>query len=130
MEGALGPAVAEDDAGIAASEADRTVEDRHQDAAQIQGRADCLPNLAQRLQFLDRTRQILGALAHFVKQADILNRDHRLVGEGGDQLDLPVGERLDRPPSQADDPDHHPVAQQWHTHIVRALDKRSSSLAS
>jgi hypothetical protein len=28
-------------------------------------------------------------------QPRVLDRDHRLVGEGADQLDLPLGERLD-----------------------------------
>ena len=40
----------------------------------------------------------LGELAarflNFVEQPHVLDRDHRLVGEGGDQLDLLVGERL------------------------------------
>ena len=31
----------------------------------------------------------------FVEQAHVLDRDHRLVGEGGEQLDLLVGERRD-----------------------------------
>jgi len=31
----------------------------------------------------------------FTKQPRVLNRDHRLVGKGGDNLDLPFGERLD-----------------------------------
>ena len=30
---------------------------------------------------------------HLVEQPRVLDRDHRLVGEGGDQLDLLVGER-------------------------------------
>jgi len=34
------------------------------------------------------------ARLHLVEQAHVLDRDHRLVGEGGDQLDLFFGERL------------------------------------
>src|SRR5262249_60150888 len=34
-------------------------------------------------------------LLDFVEQAHVLDRDHRLVGEGGEQLDLLVGERRD-----------------------------------
>ena len=34
-------------------------------------------------------------LAQFGQQPRILDRDDRLVGEGADQLDLPLAERLD-----------------------------------
>ena len=33
------------------------------------------------------------ARLHLVEQPHVLDRDHRLVGEGGEQLDLLVGER-------------------------------------
>ena len=49
-------------------------------------------NLAERAQFLDRLRELARARLHLVEQPHILDRDHRLVGEGGDQLDLLVGE--------------------------------------
>ena len=35
-----------------------------------------------------RLAQIVGALLHLVEQPNILDRDHRLVGEGGDEIDL------------------------------------------
>src|SRR5262249_54266633 len=37
------------------------------------------------------------ARLHLIEQAHILDRDHRLVGEGPDQLNLLVGERLNGP---------------------------------
>ena len=54
---------------------------------------------------LDRIDQPLPSLCdlararlHLVEQAHVLDRDHGLVGEGGDQLDLLVGERPDNIP--------------------------------
>ena len=41
--------------------------------------------------------QVTRARLHFVKQTDVLDRNHRLVGEGLGQLDLFVGERFRRP---------------------------------
>ena len=43
------------------------------------------------------TRSARGARLHLVEQPHVLDRDHGLVGEGGDQLDLLVGERRARP---------------------------------
>ena len=40
-------------------------------------------------------------------------QDHSLVGAGGDQLDLLVGQRVDRVEYEIDDPDRFAVAQQW-----------------
>ena len=44
---------------------------------------------------LQRLGEIARARLHLVEQPHVLDRDHRLVGEGGDQLDLLVGERPD-----------------------------------
>ncbi len=44
---------------------------------------------------LQQLLQVVGARLHLVEQTHVLDRDHRLVGEGGDQLDLLIGERLD-----------------------------------
>ena len=45
------------------------------------------------------------ASLHFLEQPHVLDGDHRLVGEGGDELDLPVGERFDRRAAKEDDAD-------------------------
>ena len=37
---------------------------------------------------------LVRACLHLIEQAYVLDRDHRLIGEGGDQLDLFFGERL------------------------------------
>src|SRR3954449_2718881 len=47
-------------------------------------------------------RQLLCALAQFIKQARIFDRDHRLIGEVGDKFGLLVGKRLDLLPENRD----------------------------
>ncbi len=53
-----------------------------------------------------------GARLHLVEQPHVLDRDHRLVGKGGDQLDLPVGERPNLVTRQDDHADRAAFAQQ------------------
>ena len=81
---------------------------------QLAGRArDDLQHLGGRGLLLQRLGQLARARLHLVEQPHVLDRDHRLVGEGGDQLDLLVGERLE--PSSASDtmtPIGLPFAQQ------------------
>ncbi len=55
--------------------------------------ADDFQHLRGRGLPLQRFAQLAGALLLSLKQADVLDRDHRLVGERGHQLDLLVGER-------------------------------------
>ena len=45
--------------------------------------------------------EIVGALLYLVEQPDVLDRDHRLVGEGRDKLDLLVGKGRDSSAGQA-----------------------------
>ena len=42
---------------------------------------------------LQRFGKFFGALLHLVEQPHVLDRDHRLVGEGGQQLNLPFRKR-------------------------------------
>src|SRR5262245_32076810 len=56
--------------------------------------------------------QFLRARLHLVEQPHVLDRDQRLVGKSGDELDLPVRERLDVIALETDDGDHYAVAQQ------------------
>ena len=57
----------------------------------------------------------------WVMQSRVLDRDHRLIGEGADKIDLPVGERLDPDPSEIDVPIRNAIAHQWDTKKVRCL---------
>jgi hypothetical protein len=52
-----------------------------------------LQNLGGRGLLLQCLRQFARARLHLVKQPHVLDRDHRLVGEGGGELDLLGGER-------------------------------------
>ena len=54
---------------------------------------DDLQHLRGRGLLLQRLGKLARARLHLVEQPHILDRDHRLVGEGRDQLDLLVGER-------------------------------------
>ena len=66
----------------------RLFEDRVENRNEVAGRGiDDLQYLSNRLLLLQR-------LAQFGQQPRILDRDHRLVGEGAHQFDLPLGERL------------------------------------
>ena len=53
---------------------------------------DDLQHLGGRGLLLQRLGQLARARLHLVEQPHVLDRDHRLVGEGRDQLDLLVGE--------------------------------------
>ena len=61
---------------------------------------------------LQRLGQLARPRLHLVEQPHVLDRDHRLVGEGGDKLDLLVGEGSHRSAHQHDHADRHSLAQQ------------------
>jgi len=56
-------------------------------------------------------RKFPGARLHLIEQADILDRDHGLVGEGLHQLDMMIGKRTGLCSGRADHADRLPVAQ-------------------
>ncbi len=58
--------------------------------------------------------QLCVALLEFLEQADVLDGDHGLIGEGFDQCDLPLGERLNEVTPNYDYSDRHSLSQQWH----------------
>ncbi len=55
--------------------------------------ADHLEHLGGGGLLLQRVGEVVGALVQCAEQPRILDRDHRLRGEAGDQRDLPLGER-------------------------------------
>src|SRR5262245_309936 len=71
------------------------------------GTADHPQNLGSR-------RLPLQRLPSLVEQPHVLDRDHRLVGEGGGELDLPVGERAHGLAAQNDKADRVSRSQQRH----------------
>ena len=66
----------------------RLLQDHLEHRRQIAGRG------VDDLQHLGRRCLLLQRLPLFGDQARVLDRDHRLIGEGADELDLPVGEWL------------------------------------
>src|SRR5215831_18316569 len=49
---------------------------------------------------------------YLVEQAHVLNRDHRLVGEGGDEIDFSLREWIDYDAGQDEHADRSSLAQQ------------------
>ena len=78
---------------LASQMRDRIRQHRVKHRLQLAGRAvDDAQDLGGRGLLLQRFAQFARARLHLVEQAGVLDRDHRLVGEVRDQLDLLVGE--------------------------------------
>ena len=86
----------------------RLFQHRVEHRRQIAGRS------VDNLQHLGGRGLLLQRLLLFGDQPRVFDRDHRLIGEGADKLDLPVGERLDPLAREHDEPDHVTFAQQRH----------------
>ena len=56
--------------------------------------------------------QLVLAFAQLLEQAGILNSDHRLVGKGPNQIDLPICERVDAITAEDDGTDRLTLTQQ------------------
>jgi hypothetical protein len=77
-----------------------------EDRFQLAGRAgDNLEHLRSRGLLLQGLGELARAHLHLVEQPHVFDRDHRLVGEGLDQLDLLLGERLHASALQVEDAD-------------------------
>ena len=61
---------------------------------EIQRRINRLANLAERLQLANGFCKLACPRLHLVEQPHVFDRDHRLVGEGREELDLFVRERI------------------------------------
>src|SRR5262249_59445987 len=73
---------------------------------QIESRAaDHLEHVGRGGLLLQRFAQFLGTRAHLVEQPGVLDRDHRLVGEGPHEADLGSGEWFYLAPRAPDDAD-------------------------
>src|SRR5262245_65191329 len=76
---------------------------------------DDAEHLASRGLVFERFGQVLRTRLHLVEQPHVLDRDHRLVSEGGNQLDLLVGEGLDLAHDQDDDPEEFAPPEHWNS---------------
>ncbi len=73
---------------------DRVSDDRLKHRLHIRRRGtDCAKNFRGRCLLLERLGEIAVARLHFLEQPRVLDGDHRLVGEGGEEIDLFVAER-------------------------------------
>src|SRR5262249_49056452 len=70
-----------------------------------------LGHLAKRAQLLDGARELARARLDLIEQPHVLNRDHRLIGKGGHQLDFFLGERPYRSAQKRDYADGSPLSQ-------------------
>ena len=70
----------------------RPGDDRLEHDLEVQRRTDRLPDLAERRELSDGASERLGTRIQHLEQTYVLDRDHRLTGEGLQQLHLLVGE--------------------------------------
>ena len=63
-------------------------DDSRQYGFEVESGADYLADFAEGFELAYRACQFVGSLIQFFEQADVLDGDHRLVGEGFEQLDL------------------------------------------
>jgi hypothetical protein len=104
-----------DRAAVGPCQLTRTGHNRLKHDLQIERRADRPAHLPQRLQLLDGSPQLAGPGLQLLEQADVLDGNHRLVGEGFDQFDLLVGERPNLHPPHRNHADQITLATHWHT---------------
>ena len=95
-------------------------DDRRQHLVEVEARADGLADLAERPQLVDRAREVAPALLERLEELHVLDRDRALRGEGGDQGDRLVVERLDLVAPQRDDADDALVDE--HRHAQQGAD--------
>ena len=81
---------------------------------EVERGADRLADLPERAHFLDRARERLGARLELLEHADVLDGDHRLIGEGVEQLDVLCRRTCPPRARHGDAADGSAVAQQGH----------------
>src|SRR5262249_62372029 len=82
----------------------------------VERRAQLVAHAGEKLRFvLARLRKLPVLVLDFVEQPHILDRDHRLVSKGGDQLYLLLGKRTHGFALYGDDSDWDPFAQKRDT---------------
>ena len=73
---------------VGAAQLDRMGDDSRQHRFEVERGADYLADFAEGFELAYRTGQFVGSLIQFFEQPDVLDGDHRLIGEGFKQLDL------------------------------------------
>jgi hypothetical protein len=96
---------------------------------ELAGRAaDGFEHLRGRSLLLQRFAQVTRSRPHLVEQPHVLDRNHRLIGKGGEQLDLALGERTHRTPRQREHADRCSFPHKRHgNHGVKFVDIGAAS---
>ena len=90
-------------------------DDSRQYGFEVQSRADYLADFAKGFELAYRACQFVGSLIQFLEQPDVLDRDHRLVGEGFEEFDLSIGEWInDRTPCEQSS-NHFFAVSEWNS---------------
>src|SRR5262245_6252251 len=97
---------------IGATQLDRVGDDTSEHGFEVERGANRLTNFTQCSQLTDRLHQLPCPCLQFLEQPHIFNRDDRLVGEGLEQGNLFVGERLNFFSPYIDDPNGYPLPEQ------------------
>ena len=96
--------------------------------SQIEGGADRPPDLAEGRELLDRAGELLRPRLQLGQQARILDRDHRLIGEGLEERDLVVSEPAGFAARDGDRPDRLVVTEQRHDDLASVAEARQRGL--
>src|SRR5262249_40691008 len=103
----------EDQRSLPPTEPDGVLDYRFEHGLQVEGgAADHLEDFAGSRLPLQRFRQLAAARLQLLEQPNVLEGDHRLIGEDLEERDLRVREWLDLHPADDDCPDGDALAQQ------------------
>src|SRR4029453_2654857 len=103
-----------DDARVGARELRGPGHDRAQHGPKVQGGTDRLTDLAKGPKLAHRARQVLRACFKFFEEPNVLDRDHRLVRKGPEEIDLRLRERSGLSAADSDCSDRFAVPQHRH----------------
>ncbi len=106
--------VLEDRASVRARELHRPANDRGEDGVEVERRADRAPDIAEGRELRDRAGELLRPRLQLGQQAGVLDRDHRLVGEGREERNLVASEPAGFAASYRDRPNHLVAMKQRH----------------
>src|SRR5205823_14095475 len=97
-----------DRAPVRRADRDRLLEHGLEDRVQVERRS------ADDLEHVRRRRLLLQGVLRLVEEADVLDRDRSLAGEGLDQLDLTIGESPRHPPGETEDAEKAALGEDRH----------------
>src|SRR6266508_3777701 len=114
-----------DGVAVRAGELGGSGHDRRENRVQIQRRADSLAHLAERSELVHRAGELTRPRLELREEANVLDGDHRLVGEGLQQLDLVLGEWPGLRAGHHDDAHGCAFPQHWNKEEASTADRAS-----